>query len=131
MIIENVRVIRDRKTNVGKGFAYIQFRERSCVDLALALAGTQFSGRDIRISRSQKNLAEAGKNAKSGALAIQEGTRASRGNILFYLGTTVKIRQGPSKSKDPRGTKTKESAPMGTGVTKKVKKPRHVPRVPK
>jgi nucleolar protein 12 len=47
----NVRVVRDRKTNVGKGFAYVSFADKAAVGLALKLDGTQLEGRPIRVKR--------------------------------------------------------------------------------
>jgi nucleolar protein 12 len=38
--IEYVRVVRDRKTNIGKGFGYVQFKDKSSASLALKLNGT-------------------------------------------------------------------------------------------
>ncbi|CAG8735574.1 20093_t:CDS:2 [Dentiscutata erythropus] len=52
--IENVRIIRDSKTNVGKGIAYVQFKQRSSVELALKLNDTKIGTRNIRVSRCAK-----------------------------------------------------------------------------
>ncbi|KAI8846205.1 hypothetical protein BC829DRAFT_398951 [Chytridium lagenaria] len=66
--IENVRVVRDkyyfiayvqifidsRFTNVGKGFAYVQFKERESVSLALELHESEIAGRKMRIRRCAK-----------------------------------------------------------------------------
>ncbi|EPX72674.1 RNA-binding protein Nop12 [Schizosaccharomyces octosporus yFS286] len=52
--IEYVRIIRDPKTNLGKGFAYIQFKEPLSVDKALLLNEKQMpEGRTLRISRAK------------------------------------------------------------------------------
>ncbi len=55
--VQSVRIIRDRATNVGKGFAYVAFKEREHVFQALAISGKQFSGRDLRISQCQVRAA--------------------------------------------------------------------------
>lgn len=48
--IEYVRVVRDRKTNVGKGIAYVKFTDKSAVGLALKLNGKEIEeGRKIRV----------------------------------------------------------------------------------
>ncbi|PIA18667.1 RNA-binding domain-containing protein, partial [Coemansia reversa NRRL 1564] len=49
--VENVRIIRDPKTNLGKGFAYVQFTERAPVSLALKLHGADIGGRKLRVQR--------------------------------------------------------------------------------
>ncbi|XP_046332333.2 RNA-binding protein 34-like [Haliotis rufescens] len=48
--IENVRIIRDRQTGLGKGFGYVLFADKSSVDLALQLNKTSLNGRNIRVS---------------------------------------------------------------------------------
>ncbi|KAK9472140.1 uncharacterized protein V1510DRAFT_141720 [Dipodascopsis tothii] len=52
--VEYVRVIRDSKTNVGKGFAYVQFKDSVFVGKALLLDGKKMAnGRKLRISRAK------------------------------------------------------------------------------
>ncbi|KAJ2343261.1 Nucleolar protein 12, partial [Coemansia sp. RSA 2671] len=46
--VENVRVIRDPKTSIGKGFAYVQFTDRAAVTLALRLQDTVLNSRKLR-----------------------------------------------------------------------------------
>jgi len=52
--IHGVRVIRDSRTGIGKGFGYVQFQKSESVELALKLDGSQLFGREIRVSRAQK-----------------------------------------------------------------------------
>ncbi|ORZ33868.1 hypothetical protein BCR44DRAFT_1514332 [Catenaria anguillulae PL171] len=52
--VESVRVIRDKKVGLGKGFAYVQFKERSTVPLALKLHETDFKGKPIRVFKCHK-----------------------------------------------------------------------------
>ncbi|KAG9433839.1 RNA-binding protein 34 [Apis mellifera carnica] len=47
--IESVRVIRDNKTGVGKGFGYVNFKNEDAVTLALELDGTTISNREVRV----------------------------------------------------------------------------------
>ncbi|KAJ2285211.1 Nucleolar protein 12, partial [Coemansia sp. RSA 2706] len=57
--VENVRIIRDSKTNLGKGFAYVQFVDRSSVALALKLNGAEVNSRKLRVQRgSEKAIKE-------------------------------------------------------------------------
>ena len=59
--VESVRIIRDSKTNLGKGFALVQFKDTLSVNKALLLndkpleTGTQKKGRKLRISRAKSN----------------------------------------------------------------------------
>ncbi len=52
--IDNVRLIRDNKTGIGKGFGYVQFKTVDSVSLALKLDGTKMGERKIRVSRAVK-----------------------------------------------------------------------------
>lgn len=49
--IENLRIVRDRKHNLGKGFAYVQFADVSTVQLALLKNGQQFESHTLRVTR--------------------------------------------------------------------------------
>ncbi|KAA1474692.1 hypothetical protein DENSPDRAFT_873549 [Dentipellis sp. KUC8613] len=51
--VTRVRIIRDRDTQLGKGFAYVQFADRECVDELLALDETKlkFAKRKLRVQR--------------------------------------------------------------------------------
>ncbi|KAF3909116.1 hypothetical protein ABW21_db0205938 [Orbilia brochopaga] len=59
--VENVRLVRDAKTNVGKGFAYVQFHDDLAVEKALLLNEQPMSAvekgkkRNLRITRA-KNM---------------------------------------------------------------------------
>jgi RNA recognition motif-containing protein len=50
----NVRIVRDKTTNLGKGFGYVTFADKSTIELALQLAGTDCGGRPIRINKCTK-----------------------------------------------------------------------------
>ncbi|KAG6334813.1 hypothetical protein ID866_4285 [Astraeus odoratus] len=51
--VTRVRMIRDRDTQLGKGFAYVQFADRSCVDEILALEPEKlkFEKQKLRVQR--------------------------------------------------------------------------------
>ena len=48
--ITNVRIIEDKELNKPKGFGYAEFASLDGLKQALTLNGTQFQGRNIRIS---------------------------------------------------------------------------------
>lgn len=55
--VESVRVIRDPKTRVGKGFAYVQFCDQNFVEEALLLDGKKFPPllpRNLRVTRARR-----------------------------------------------------------------------------
>uniref|UniRef100_A0A1B6K3G8 RRM domain-containing protein n=1 Tax=Homalodisca liturata TaxID=320908 RepID=A0A1B6K3G8_9HEMI len=49
--IDRIRVIRDQKTGIGKGFGYVNFKSADAVELALKLDGIPILGRNVRVSR--------------------------------------------------------------------------------
>jgi nucleolar protein 12 len=49
--IENVRVIRDKETNFGKGFGYVEFKSIDGYHASLAMNGKELRGRKLRISK--------------------------------------------------------------------------------
>ncbi|KAH7885522.1 hypothetical protein F5I97DRAFT_1937698 [Phlebopus sp. FC_14] len=51
--VTRVRMIRDKDTQLGKGFAYVQFADRTCVDEILALepGKLKFAKRKLRVQR--------------------------------------------------------------------------------
>ncbi|KAJ6446133.1 LOW QUALITY PROTEIN: RNA recognition domain-containing protein [Purpureocillium lavendulum] len=70
--VENVRVVRDPKTRVGKGFAYVQFYDGNDVESALLLDGKKFPPmlpRPLRVTRAKDPrktaLAQERANAKA------------------------------------------------------------------
>ncbi|KAJ2450946.1 Nucleolar protein 12 [Coemansia sp. RSA 2336] len=95
--VENVRIIRDAKTNLGKGFAYVQFADRAAVSLALKLNGTEVNSRKLRVMRSNEKVLKAKQEAveKEAAMnKILEGTRSVKGDKP----TNKKRRTARSKS---------------------------------
>jgi nucleolar protein 12 len=55
--VENVRVVRDKHTRIGKGFAYVQFADQNGVEAALLLNEKRFPPmlpRKLRVMRAKK-----------------------------------------------------------------------------
>ncbi|KAJ2559195.1 Nucleolar protein 12 [Coemansia sp. RSA 1933] len=88
--VENVRIVRDSKTSLGKGFGYVQFTDRAAVVLALKLDGSELNSRKLRVQRGsekaikekQRTAAKASKPkgpAKASA-PVFEGTRSVKGD---------------------------------------------------
>uniref|UniRef100_A0A060TBA3 Nucleolar protein 12 n=1 Tax=Blastobotrys adeninivorans TaxID=409370 RepID=A0A060TBA3_BLAAD len=85
--IEYVRLVRDSKTNVGKGFGYVQFKDSMCVPKALlmnekVMEGAEGSkGRKLRISRCKNIKAPSslgGNKGKAVGLTSAEKTKLGR-----------------------------------------------------
>ncbi|KAI8630419.1 hypothetical protein F5Y19DRAFT_46143 [Xylariaceae sp. FL1651] len=74
--VESVRVPRDDKTRVGKGFAYVQFYDGNDVESALLLDGKKFPPllpRALRVSRA--------KDPRKTSLAMERTTKAKLGSL--------------------------------------------------
>lgn len=92
--VEYVRIIRDSKTNVGKGFGYVQFTDPVAVTKALMLDGKALDmpkGRKLRVSRA-KNIrkpVEKGAfpsqrpNVKKPRLTNEEKTKLGRAKSVL------------------------------------------------
>ena len=51
--IDNVRIVRDAQTGIGKGFCYVNFIKRASVKMAVDLMnGTLLAGRELRVNKS-------------------------------------------------------------------------------
>ncbi|KAH8433656.1 rRNA-processing protein NOP12 [Aspergillus melleus] len=100
--VESVRVIRDRATRVGKGFAYVQFYDGNCVEEALLLDGKQFPPmlpRKLRVSRAKKMGKKRDDNsAQSGKLRDSDKTLQGRAGRLFGKAGAAKVKENATKS---------------------------------
>ncbi|KAI9044594.1 rRNA-processing protein NOP12 [Aspergillus affinis] len=100
--VESVRVIRDRATRVGKGFAYVQFYNPNCVEEALLLNGKQFPPmlpRKLRVTRAKKmGKKRDDNNAPSGKLRDSDKTLQGRAGRLFGKAGAAKVKENATKS---------------------------------
>lgn len=86
--IVSVRIVRDGKTNIGKGFGYVNFKSNDSVALALQMENVHVKERELRISRCnasekmrKKNKQKWKKNGtnvtnKQGLLRRKNGTKS-------------------------------------------------------
>lgn len=100
--VESVRVIRDRATRVGKGFAYVQFYDQNTVEEALLLDGKQFPPmlpRKLRVVRAKKQIKKReDNNVQSGKLRDSEKTLQGRAGRLFGKAGAAKVKENATKS---------------------------------
>ncbi|KAI0428105.1 hypothetical protein F5Y09DRAFT_314244 [Xylaria sp. FL1042] len=86
--VESVRVPRDDKTRVGKGFAYVQFYDGNDVESALLLNGKKFPPmlpRELRVSRAKdpRKTALALERTTKGALKSPKGADGKGKNMKY------------------------------------------------
>jgi len=118
--VSNVRVIRDRGTNIGKGIAYVAFKDRTAVSIAVGLHGQELRRRQMRVSRCQKPnadkpaFAERNSESSDGKGGKGKGGKGSKGGKG----------KGKGKGSEGKGSGGKGGEKGGRGE----KKPRHMPR---
>ncbi|SCW01353.1 LAFE_0D10704g1_1 [Lachancea fermentati] len=85
--IEYVRIVRDSKTNMGKGFAYVQFKDFQSVNKALLLDGRKINGtgRKLRVTRC-KNMAKQQSKQASLSKKLTDTQRTKLGRAKKVLG---------------------------------------------
>ncbi|KAK9428777.1 hypothetical protein V1505DRAFT_376068 [Lipomyces doorenjongii] len=88
--IEYVRIIRDSKTNVGKGFAYVQFKDSMYVSKALLLNDKKMGSRKLRVTRARPIRTPTTKVKqplpKSGLPKLDPDTKAQLGRAKKIVG---------------------------------------------
>ncbi|KAH7273976.1 Nucleolar protein 12 [Fusarium solani] len=117
--VENVRVVRDSKTRVGKGIAYVQFYDANDVEAALLLDDKKFPPmlpRKLRVTRAKdpRKTALAQERAKAKAVATngapksmkykpkatpEEQSMAGRTSKLLGRSAAIQQRHGKRPSK--------------------------------
>ncbi|KAF9894238.1 Nucleolar protein 12 [Aspergillus nanangensis] len=100
--VESVRVIRDRATRVGKGFAYVQFYDANCVEEALVLNEKNFPPmlpRKLRVTRARKMMKKRDEgNAPNKSLRDADKTLHGRAGKLFGRAGAAKMRDDSNKT---------------------------------
>ncbi|XP_044162690.1 RNA-binding protein 34-like isoform X1 [Acropora millepora] len=80
--IESVRIVRDNKTGIGKGFGFVLFKKKEAVMFAIRKNGTDFNGRSLRVFPSSENPRKGhfkeSKKGKANAFSFS-GVTAKRG----------------------------------------------------
>jgi len=75
--LEACRVVRDAKTSVGKGIAFVMFKNRAAAKAGMQLAGQKLKNRAVRIDRVKAGLSSGGggkgKQAWEGMRATSKG----------------------------------------------------------
>ena len=70
--IEDVRLVRDSSTGIGKGFGYVNFKTTESVELALKLNGSLLTQREIRVSRATNKVKKPKHQPSKPSKALQQ-----------------------------------------------------------
>lgn len=119
--ISGVRIIRDKETQKCKGFGYVMLRDATLVPLALALHGSTYMKRELRVMICGKRFkGKRGSDAtgnKSGRRSF-EGQRANGAPSGMKPSSKRKSEEGPSsggtgggKTRKRRARSEKKTAP--------------------
>ncbi|CCH58268.1 hypothetical protein TBLA_0A04750 [Henningerozyma blattae CBS 6284] len=101
--IEYVRIVRDSKTNLGKGFAYVQFKDLQSVNKALLLADKVMikkdgkKGRKLRVTRCKnmhKNSHDSNSVTRKFEKNLTDNQRTKVGRVKKILGKADKATLG-------------------------------------
>lgn len=113
--IEYVRIIRDAKTNLGKGFAYVQFKQLESVNKALLLNDKPMTSnatnktRKLRVSRCKTVKRQLRDGAPTHSMTDSQRTKFGRAKKMLNkadratLGKTITI-EGQRAQKNGKGT---------------------------
>ncbi|KNG44663.1 nucleolar protein 12 [Stemphylium lycopersici] len=99
--IESVRVVRDAKTRVGKGFAYVQFQDENGVEAALQLNEKMFPPmlpRKLRITRCKADKKKDKPRGPPPSKAPKTGTATGKAGYAPKLSEEQKSLQGRARS---------------------------------
>lgn len=104
--VESVRVVRDPKTRVGKGFAYVQFTDENAVEAALLFNDKKFPPllpRRLRVVRAKSAKRNNSKRppTSSGLMNPKEQSMRGRAGKLLGRAAAVKLKRRDRNSPLP------------------------------
>eukprot|EP00892_Ulva_mutabilis_P007239 jgi/Ulvmu1/4888/UM020_0174.1 len=123
--VEAVRVVRDGKTRIGKGIAYILFTSKVAALAALQLNGTECKGRKMRVNRVQKFHTAGSAQARAAKHSKKRPAprRIDKKSDEFLGQKHSKAGVKKKKSTDAATAKTRALAMSKKGNARAVKRP--------
>lgn len=94
--VTRVRIIRDKETQLGKGFAYVQFVDRDCVDEILALEPSKlkFAKRKLRVERCKTLPSSLNAPPRDPRTSSAAPSRSTRHPSTKLTGTPTTVPKG-------------------------------------
>ncbi|KAJ8923997.1 hypothetical protein NQ315_006773 [Exocentrus adspersus] len=77
--ISYVRIVRDPKMGMGKGFGYVNFKDSDAVQLALEMENVKLNDRELRISLCNLSTAKKNKKRNKNKKITQPGKQKEQG----------------------------------------------------
>ncbi|KAK7868149.1 hypothetical protein R5R35_003025 [Gryllus longicercus] len=72
--IEDIRIVRDRETGLGKGFAFVNFKSSDAVELAVHFQGIKLRENELRVMRVTKKLKQTSNQQKNNMIRSNKKT---------------------------------------------------------
>ena len=117
--VEAVRIVRDRKTTLGKGIGFVLFKTKEQARTALLLDGSKIGDREIRVSKASRAKAPKPGEASKARGEPKTATGAERRNpklkddAVTPLATGVRVANPWEGSRSRPGGKTQKTAFRG------------------
>uniref|UniRef100_A0A1B6F4C8 RRM domain-containing protein n=1 Tax=Cuerna arida TaxID=1464854 RepID=A0A1B6F4C8_9HEMI len=99
--IESVRIIRDIRSGVGKGYGYVNFKFADSVDRALGLDGSLLLDRNLRVSKISNNtrsLSDLDKVKRRRKKKLASGSKARSGKHKDQSKSDGELKQNSQQS---------------------------------
>lgn len=128
--ISNIRLVRDWKTGIGKGFGYVMFEDVDSADLAVKLDNSKMNNRKIRVfpSEAEPKKRKVDRNHKKDSKSSEKGKVKKNAQKEFVGIKAEKKKKKPKHLARKMGLPTKKKdLPVLTPVEKVTKGPnKHV-----
>jgi len=100
--VDNMRLVKDANTGIGKGFAYVNFVSEDSVELAIRLNSHEVHGKKVRVARSVKK-----------AKVIVDEKKKKGGKFQKDFGSNKKqLDRSQTYKKDKKGRTESEEKPQ-------------------
>ena len=115
--VTNVRLIRDRVTNMGKGIGYVTFASKDSVDVALKLSGTSLGNRPVRVSpcakigmveKKKTRAKDLAEKRQKQAAALVKANPSAPATLGAAKGTSTPAKENP-ETEAPKKVSKKEA----------------------
>lgn len=117
--IESIRIIRDNKTGVGKGFGYVNFKTEDAAALALELDSTVIANREVRVKPcTEQDKKKKGKHGKR-LLSTPDGHDGSPKKLKNNAEVAVVVRNRENavqRITEKKQKNEKQSSPQQAGA---------------
>ncbi|XP_057316329.1 RNA-binding protein 34-like [Hydractinia symbiolongicarpus] len=125
--IEDIRLVRDKATGIGKGFGYVRFKSSDGVTFGLKLNGSTFKERPLRVYRSREQPTQQtgrarDKNNFSGLRATSKKDRVKGKKLIGQMQSSTKKPHNAMRRIQGKQLQQKHSKNKQRNINRKVNK---------